>query len=86
MLVNNLSECFYAYILDELDKPIIIMMKIIQRKLMRRYQLKRDEMKKMDGKLVPTIMKKVERNGLESLDFILTYAGNRLLEVEHKQK
>lgn len=52
---------------------------------MRRYQVKRDGMK-MDGRLVPTIMKKVNKNGLELFDSISTNAENGLFEVEHKRK
>lgn len=36
LLVNNLPECFNAYIMDARDKPIITMMKTIRKKLMRR--------------------------------------------------
>lgn len=48
--------------------------------------MKRDRLKKMDGRLVSTIMKKVNKNGLESFDSISTNAENGLFEVEHKRK
>lgn len=47
LLVNNMSESFNAYLLEAQDKPIITMIEIIRRKLMRRYQLKRDGVQKM---------------------------------------
>lgn len=46
-MVNNMSESFNAYLLEAQDKPIITMIEIIRRKLMRRYQLKRDGVQKM---------------------------------------
>ena len=40
LLVNNLYECFNAYILNARDLPIISMLEMIRKKLMRRYQVK----------------------------------------------
>jgi hypothetical protein len=40
LLVNNISECFNSYILKARDKPILTMMEMIRKQLMR-YQLKR---------------------------------------------
>jgi hypothetical protein len=38
LLVNNLFECFKAYILKARDLPIISMLEMIRKKLMKRYQ------------------------------------------------
>lgn len=86
LLVNNLSRCFNVYIMDARDKPIITMLEIIRRKLMRTYQVKRDGIKKMDKRLCLAILKKVDRNYVESCEYISTYAGNEPFEVEHKQR
>ena len=63
LLVNNVSECFNAYIMEARDKPIITMVETIRKKLMRQYQVKRDGMRKMDERLCPAIMRKLDRNG-----------------------
>jgi hypothetical protein len=41
LIVNNLSECFNAWILKSRDLPIISMMEMLRKKLMKRYQKKR---------------------------------------------
>lgn len=40
LLVNNISECFNLYILKARDKPILTLLEMIRKKLMRRYQMK----------------------------------------------
>jgi hypothetical protein len=69
MLLNNLCECFNKYILDARDKPILIMLEIRKTKLMRRLQVKRDEMKKYKGPICPKIHKKLNKWKDESVKY-----------------
>ncbi|KAF3954355.1 hypothetical protein CMV_020285 [Castanea mollissima] len=82
LLVNNLSESFNLYILDARDKPIVTMIEKIRRKLMRRFQLKREGMSKLTGKICPKIQAKLDNEGLKYSDYVSIYAGNGLFEVE----
>lgn len=77
LLVNNLSECFNAYIMEPRDKPIITIVETIRKKLIHKHKVKRDEMGKMDERLYPAIMRKLDRNGKELCECILTYVGKR---------
>ena len=43
LLVNNLCECFNAYILNARNLSIISILEMIRKKLMKRYQTKRDD-------------------------------------------
>ena len=86
LLVNNLSECFNTYIMKAWDKPIVTMFEMIRKKLMRRYQLKRDGMRKHDHFLCPKILQKLDAIGLESCHCLPTYAGQGLFEVEHRHQ
>ena len=63
LLVNNISECFNSYILKARDKPILTMLEMIRKKLMRRYQVKRDGIAKLTGRLCPRIATKLEAIG-----------------------
>ena len=76
LLVNNICECFNSYIIKARDKPILTMLEMIRKKLLRRYQAKRDEIEKLTGRLCPKIVQK-----LEAVDCIATYAGDRMFEV-----
>jgi hypothetical protein len=58
LLVNNLCECFNAYILKSRDQLIITMLEMIRKKLMRRYQTKRDGIRTVTGRICP----RIERN------------------------
>jgi hypothetical protein len=81
LLVNNISECFNSYILKARDKPILTMLEMIRKKLMKRYQVKRDGIAKLTGRLCPRIATKLEAIGLQAMDCVATYAGAQLFEV-----
>jgi hypothetical protein len=81
LLVNNISECFNSYILKARDKPILTMLEMIRKKLMRRYQVKRNRITKLTGRLCPRIATKLEAIGLQVMDCVATYAGAQLFEV-----
>jgi hypothetical protein len=49
LIMNNLCECFNSYIIKALDKPIITMLEMIRKKLMRRCQKKRLGIKEYIG-------------------------------------
>ncbi|GMY19741.1 DEK carboxy-terminal domain protein [Fagus crenata] len=75
LIVNNLSECFNSYILDATDKPILIMLDTIRRKLMRRFQVNRASIAKMSEKLCPKIQVKVDKAGVKAGECLLLYSG-----------
>jgi hypothetical protein len=82
LLVNNICECFNAYILKARDKPILTMLEMIRRKLMRRNQAKRDGISKLTGKLCPKVAKKLESIGLDAMDCVPHFADEKLFEME----
>ena len=86
LLVNNLSESFNSYIIDVRDKPLVAMMEIIRRKLMKRFQLKREGMMKYEGPICPRIQQKLEKNKEMSCECETQYAGNGYYEVGYKGK
>ncbi|XP_059450972.1 uncharacterized protein LOC132181751 [Corylus avellana] len=81
LLVNNICECFNSYILKARDKPILTMLEMIRKKLMRRYQAKREGIEKLTGKLCPRIVTKLEEIGIAASDCVAVYAGENMFEV-----
>ncbi|KAB1203081.1 hypothetical protein CJ030_MR8G005531 [Morella rubra] len=82
LVVNNLCECFNSYVLQARDKPIISMVEMIRKKLMRRYQLKREGIRTCTGRLCPRAVEKLESIGEEASHCLPTYAGDGYFEVE----
>ena len=66
LVVNNLCKCFNSYVLQARDKPIIYMVEMIQKKLMRRYQLKREGIGNCTGRLCPQAVEKLDSIGEEA--------------------
>ncbi|KAJ1703320.1 hypothetical protein LUZ63_003099 [Rhynchospora breviuscula] len=81
MVLNNLCEVFNKYILDARDKPIITMLEMIRTKLMRRLQVKRDELMKYKGLICPKIQKKLDKWKEESIKFNAIWNGQSLYQV-----
>ncbi|GMY12308.1 MuDR family transposase [Fagus crenata] len=86
LIVNNLSECFNSYILDARDKPILTMLDIIRRRLMRRFQVNRASIAKMSEKLCPKIQVKVDKAGVKASECLLIYSGEGKYEVDYRQQ
>jgi len=86
LLLNNICECFNSYILKARDEPILTMLEMIRKQLMRRYQLKRDDIKKLKGKLCPRIVEKLEDIGEAASDCLSHFAGDGIFEVEQGSK
>jgi hypothetical protein len=57
------------------------MLEQIQKKLMRRYQAKRDGIQSLTGKLTPKIQNKLDAIQNESMDCVALYAGDDMFEV-----
>ncbi|XP_035546580.1 uncharacterized protein LOC118348629 [Juglans regia] len=83
LVVNNLSECFNAYILQARDKPIVTMVETIRKKLMGRYQLKREAISKWENTITPRIVAKLELMHDLSIYCTPTYAGCGQFEVNN---
>jgi len=84
LLVNKLLESFNSYILDARDKPIVTMIEKIRKKLMRKFQLKKEGMSKLTRKICPKIQAKLDNEGLKSSDYESIYVGNGLFKVDCK--
>lgn len=63
LIVNNLSECFNAWILKSHDLPIISMMEMLRKKFMKRYQNKREGISTMEGRICPKIRARLDECG-----------------------
>lgn len=57
LIVNNLCECFNSYIIKSRDKPIITMLEMIRKKLMKRYQKKRQGIKEYVREWCPSTLR-----------------------------
>ena len=86
LLVNNLCECFNAYIISARDLPIISMLELIRKKLIKRYQAKRDGIRTMTSRLCLRIVAKLDEIGVVVGHCYNTYAGKNLYEVTHNNK
>jgi zinc finger SWIM domain-containing protein 3 len=62
LIVNNLSECFNAWILKSRDLLIISMMEMLRKKLMKRYQKKREGISTMEGRICPKIKARLDEH------------------------
>jgi len=82
LIMNNLCECFNSYIIKAWDKPIITMLEIIRKKLMRRYQKKRQGIREYIGEWCLKILAKLEEYGKDAGECTAQYAGEGLFEVE----
>lgn len=81
LVMNNLYECFNSYIIKARDKPILTMLEMIRKKLMRRYQ-KRQGIREYVGEWCPKILAKLEQCGKDAGECTAHYAGDGLYEVE----
>jgi hypothetical protein len=79
--MNNICECWNSYILKARDKPNLTMLEMIRKKLMRKYQAKREGIEKLTRKLCPRITAKLEEIGLVAVDCIAAYVGESMFEV-----
>jgi hypothetical protein len=86
LIVNNLSECFNAWILKQRDLPIISLMEMLRKKLMKRYQKKREGIIKMDGRICPKFLERLDELSPDASHCNGVYAGDGFFEVTDKQK
>lgn len=78
---NNICECFDSYILKARDKLILTMLEMIRKKLMVRYQAKREGIQSLTWNITPKIAKKLDALVFESMDCIALYAGDDMFKV-----
>jgi len=81
LLRNNICECFNLYILKARDKPILTMLEMIRKKLMKRYQARKEGIQSLTWKITPKIAKKLDALVSESIDYIALYADDDMFEV-----
>ncbi|XP_038719827.1 uncharacterized protein LOC120012476 [Tripterygium wilfordii] len=83
IIVNNIVETFNSWILEAWDKPILTVMEIIRRKLMKRFQTKRDGMSASQIQICPGIQNKLEKAKKDSNNCCVQWPGGTLYEVDH---
>ena len=81
LLSNNVCESFNQLIKESRDKPILTMMEMIRRQLMKRFQEKREALTTFTGDLCPKIMEKIEEARLGTTTCDVTLAGEEIFEV-----
>jgi hypothetical protein len=86
LIVNNLSECFNAWIVKQHDLPIISLMEMLRKKLMKRYQKKQEGIIKMDGRICPKIFERLDELSRDAGHCNGVYARDRFFEVTDKKK
>ncbi|XP_073138092.1 uncharacterized protein [Henckelia pumila] len=83
VLVNNISESFNSFILEDREKPIISMLEGIRTKLMRKTQERKAGMEKYPGKICPNILKKIEKCQDISRSCFPIYSGDLEYQVQY---
>lgn len=83
VLVNNISESFNSFILEDREKPIITMLEGIRTKLMRKTQEREAGMEKYPGKICPNILKKIEKCQDISRSCFSIYSGDLEYQVQY---
>ncbi|KAJ1439028.1 Zinc finger, PMZ-type [Sesbania bispinosa] len=83
MLLNNIAETFNAYIKEARDKPIITMLEMIRRQLMKRFHMKRDGMFTCRHSICPRILEKLEVSKKDAMNCLVYVGGHRTFEVSH---
>ena len=83
MLLNNIVETFNAYIKELINKPIITMMEIIRRQLMKRFHVKRNGMMQYSQIVCPRILQKLKFSKTNSRICLTNFGGYRTFEVKH---
>jgi len=81
-LLNNMSESFNAFILENRDKPIITCMDMIRESLIVRMQEKRQALNGYKGRLCPNIQKKLKATKGLTRNCIALWAADNIFEVK----
>jgi len=81
MLLNNLCECFNAWIIEARDKPILTMLEMIRCHIMRRLQAKRESMSRHEQPICPKIQNKLDKFKTLARKYVPMYSGNGLFQV-----
>ena len=83
MLLNNLAESFNLWIKDARDKPLLTMLEMIRRKLMNRFEAKRDGAATATATICPKILKKLERHKDVARNYICHWKSVGQFAVDH---
>ena len=83
ILLKNIVETLNAYIKKSKDKPIITMMEIIRRQLMKRFHVKRNGMMQYSQIVCPRILQKLKFSKTNSRICLTNFGGHRTFEVKH---
>lgn len=82
LLLNNMTECFNAYIMQAKDKPTIQMREIIRKLVMSRLSKKYELYSSMKGELGPRVQKKLDTSKTNSRNCVASWVGDMMFEVE----
>ena len=80
LLVNNMCECFNTYILKVRDLQIISILEMVRKKMIKRYQAKKDGIRTMTSRLCPRVVI-LDEIGQVARHCYSTYARVRLYEM-----
>jgi hypothetical protein len=86
LIVNNLLECFNVWILKQRDLPIISLLEMLRKKLLKRYQKKWEGIVNMDGRICPKILARLDELAADAGHCYGVYAGDGFYEITDKQK
>ncbi|GAA0173330.1 hypothetical protein LIER_26970 [Lithospermum erythrorhizon] len=81
ILLNNLCECFNAFILDARDKPILTLLSMIEDLIMVRMQMNRNKVEAGEGKICPKVRLKLRKNVDESVGYIPVQSDKNHFQV-----
>jgi hypothetical protein len=84
--MNNIAECFNAWILEARDKPILGCMELIRWQLMAMVNQKRARAETSKNVICLKIVKKLERNKQDSRNYICHWSNGLLFEVNHSHE
>jgi hypothetical protein len=82
LVVNNISEVFNSFILDQRDKPILTMMDQILTKLMSKFQVRRDGVAIANWEIAPHYVEILETEKMWARYPTVVNGGNGIWRVE----
>jgi hypothetical protein len=82
LVVNNISEVFNSFILDQRDKPIVTMMDQILTKLMSKFQVRRDGVAIANWEIAPHYVEILETEKMWARYPTVVNGGNGIWRVE----
>ena len=83
MLLNNLAECFNAWIKESRSKPILTMLEDICQQIMACFKQKRNGIQSTNYIICPKIQKKLKRSKSDARNCLSRWQNELEFEVDH---